>query len=188
MKKVFLVIAIAGGLLLAGNSVHAQAKIGYFSLDQMVGLLPEAPKADSLLEKFRVDSLGGMYEEKYRELVYKDSILNKTDTSKMPKSVLNQIKQEVQMLTFQIGNWQSLSQQEYERKQGEIYAPLYTKVHNTLKQVAKEKGYTYVMDKSIFLVAPDGDDLLPFVAAKLGVKLPPQGSAPPTQRPTPPKQ
>jgi outer membrane protein len=103
----------------------------------------------------------------------------------MPKSVLNQIKQEVQMLTFQIGNWQSLSQQEYERKQNELLAPLYTKVHNALKAVAKEKGYAYVLDKSIFLVAPDGDDLLPFVATKLGVKLNPNTT---TQRPPPTKQ
>jgi outer membrane protein len=181
MKKVFLVIAIAGGFLLANNSVQAQTKIGYFSLDQMVQLLPEYSKVDSLLERFRVDTLGAMYEEKYKELVYKDSILTKTDTSKMPKSVLNQIKQEVQMLTFQIGNWQSLSQQEFERKQNELFAPLYTKVHNALKAVSKEKGYNYVLDKSIFLVAPDGDDLLPFVATKLGVKLPtPTGG---TQRP-----
>jgi len=41
-----------------------------------------------------------------------------------------------------------------------------------VRTVAKEKGYAYVMSKDAFLVAPDGDDMLPAVAAKLGVKVP----------------
>ena len=39
--------------------------------------------------------------------------------------------------------------------------------------VAKEKGYTYVYDKSVLIIGPQGDDLLPYVAQKLNIKLPP---------------
>ena len=69
-------------------------------------------------------------------------------------------------------NWQSLAGQAYQAKQDQLLAPIYNKVGTALRAVAKEKGYAYVLNKDVFLVAPDGDDLLPAVAAKLGVKIP----------------
>ena len=47
----------------------------------------------------------------------------------------------------------------------------------TVNTVAKEAGYTYVLNQEALLVAPPGDDLLPLVAKKLNLKLP-AGTAP----------
>ncbi len=47
----------------------------------------------------------------------------------------------------------------------------------TLNTVAKENGYSYVYSKEALLVAPPGDDLLPLVAKKLNIKLPPNATA-----------
>ncbi|HNU89285.1 MAG TPA: OmpH family outer membrane protein, partial [Ferruginibacter sp.] len=51
-------------------------------------------------------------------------------------------------------------------------APVREKAMDAIKAVAKEKGYSYVIDESTnaILVAPPGDDLLPAVKAKLGIK------------------
>ena len=171
MKKILSVVIIAFGFLMSANHSAAQTKIGYMSVDQMVGLMPEAAKIDTLLQKYREDSLNSTLNTLIQEYTYKDSILTKTDTSKTPKSVLNQMKTDVQVLAYQIQNWQALSQQAMENKQQELMAPLYNKVITALRQVAKEKGYTYVLSKDAFLVAPDGDDLLLAVAAKLNVKV-----------------
>ena len=46
--------------------------------------------------------------------------------------------------------------------------------------VAKTKGYTHVLSKDAFLVAPEGDDMLLAVASYLKVKLPPQLQPKPT--------
>ena len=48
------------------------------------------------------------------------------------------------------------------------------KALDAIKAVAKEKGYGYVIDDTnkALLVAPPGDDLLPFVKTKLGIKDP----------------
>jgi outer membrane protein len=49
-----------------------------------------------------------------------------------------------------------------------------------IKNVAKEKGYSYVLDESTnsLLVAPPGDDLLAAVKAKLGIKDPAPAAKP----------
>jgi len=172
MKKILTLFVIAVGLQFAGNQANAQNKIGYMSVDQMVGLMPEAAKFDSLLQKYRADSLNSTFASIVQEYGYKDSILTKTDTSKTPKSVLGQLKSDVNILAYQIQNWDALSNQALQNKQEQLYGPLYTKVINALNLVAKEKGYGFVFSKESLLVAPPGDDMLPMVAAKLGVKLP----------------
>jgi outer membrane protein len=172
MKKVISVFILALGLLVAGNEVKAQNKIGYMSVDQMVGLMPETGKLDSVLQKYRVDSLNSTFASIVQEYGYKDSMLTKTDTSKTPKSVLTQLRQDVNILAYQIQNWDALTQQAIQAKQEELYGPIYTKVITALNQVAKEKGYGFVFSKESLLVAPPGDDMLPMVATKLGVKLP----------------
>jgi len=56
MKKIISLVVIAYGLLSA-TSVNAQAKIGYIRIDDVVGLMPEAAKIDTLLQKYQNDSL-----------------------------------------------------------------------------------------------------------------------------------
>ncbi len=49
---------------------------------------------------------------------------------------------------------------------------MFDKVKLAVTAVAKEKGYTYVLDATsqIMVVAPDADDLTAAVKLKLGVK------------------
>ncbi|TMI95459.1 MAG: OmpH family outer membrane protein [Bacteroidetes bacterium] len=171
MKKIISLVIICV-LLVAGNPANSQTKIGYMSIDQMVSIMPEASRIDTMLSKYQNDSLNQTLNTIAQEYQYKDSILTKTDTTKTPKSVLNQLRTDVNVLAYQIQNWQTLAGQAYQAKQDQLLAPIYTKVATALRAVAKEKGYAYVLNKDIFLVAPDGDDLLPAVAAKLGVKIP----------------
>jgi outer membrane protein len=172
MKKIIPVIVILCGLLVFGTTANSQSKLGYMSIDQMVSIMPEAAKIDTQLQKYQADSLNQTLNSIVQEYQYKDRMLNKVDTSKTPKQVLNQLRTDVNVLAYQIQNWQTLAGQAYQAKQEQVLAPVYNRVGTALRQVAKEKGYTYVFSKDVFLVAPDGDDLLPLVAAKLGVKLP----------------
>ena len=64
------------------------------------------------------------------------------------------------------------AQQKMEAKQSELAKPLFEKVKLAVNAVAKEKGYTFVLDATsqILVVAPDADDLTPAVKLKLGIK------------------
>lgn len=172
MKK-FNFFLIALGLLVV-SSVDAQVKIGYISVENMVMLMPEAGKIDSLLQKYQADSLQPRYNYTLSEYLRKDSMVNGKDSTKYPPSVRATIRQEMQQSAYELQNWQSIVQEATQNKQQEYLAPIYKKVLDAIRAVAKEKGYTHVMTKESFLVAPDGDDLLVLVSEKLKVKLPPQ--------------
>jgi outer membrane protein len=47
---------------------------------------------------------------------------------------------------------------------------VYDKAKKATTEVAKENGYSLVLDKAQLLVSPSGDDLLPLVKKKLGLK------------------
>jgi outer membrane protein len=91
----------------------------------------------------------------------------------MPASVRDQHRQALQQISYQVQNWQQISQQAYQNKQNQYLQPVYRKVMDAIRAVAKESGYGYVYTQEALLVAPPADDLLPLVAKRLNIKLPP---------------
>jgi outer membrane protein len=170
MKKIFTVVIVAAGLLFAAN-VNAQSKIGYISVETMVRIMPETAKLDSLLERYQADSINPQYAQIVSLYQYKDSVYR--DSLKTPAAVRKQIEQELPTLIYQIQNWQQIVNQALESKQNELLEPIYKKVYDAIRAVAKEKGYVHIMNKEALLVAPEADDIIVLVANKLKVKLPP---------------
>ena len=64
------------------------------------------------------------------------------------------------------------AQQQVSAKTNELSKPLIDRARGIIAQVAKEKGFTYVIDtyQTDLIVSPAEDDLMPAVKAKLGLK------------------
>ena len=169
MNKFKLVLLAA---FISISSAAIAQKTGYISVDQMISIMPEVAKIDSQLQKFQMDSIASEYEIIVKDYKYRDSILGSKDTLNMPTSVRKQHEQALQQDAYQLQNWQQISQNVIQSKQNQLLAPVYKKVMGAIQAVAKEKGYTHVYDKSVFVIAPTGDDLLPAVAARLKVTVP----------------
>lgn len=172
MKKFLTAVVLATGLLFASNA-SAQMKIGYIRIDDMVSLMPETAKIDSLLERYQADSINPKYAQIVALYQFKDSVYR--DSLKTSAIVRKQIEEELPSLIYQIQNWQQIVNQALESKQNEYLNPIYKKVFDAVKLVAKEKGYTHVLTKEALLVAPDADDMIAAVAAKLKVTIPKTG-------------
>lgn len=184
--KLFLLAAL---IAVSASSVKAQ-KAGYINMDQMISLMPELGRIDTLLQKYQADSINTEFENVVRDYKYRDSILRSPDTLKMPKNVITQHRQELEKDAYQVQNWQQISQQAIQAKQQELLGPVYQRVYKALNDVAKENGYAFVYREEALLVAPQGDNLIPLVAKKLNLKLPTGpaaqggGAAPNNPRPT----
>lgn len=169
MKKVFTLIAVTSALLILGNTASAQQKFGHASLEDIVSIMPDIRKADSLLQKFRKDSLDNALPFYINEYKRKDSIAKLPST---PQAIKQTAQQEAAGYLQYIQNWDQFMQSEMQRKQAEVLNPYFAKAFELINTVAKENGYTWVFKQDALLVAPQTDDLLPLVAKKLGVKLP----------------
>lgn len=170
MKKIITAILLFAGFFFSGTA-NAQTKFGYISIENIVGLMPETAKIDSTLERYQADSITPQYAQivqlyQYKDSVYRDSV------HPAPPAVKKQIEQELPTLINQIQNWQQIVNQAVEAKQNELLAPIYKKVYDAIRAVAKEKGYSHILTKEAFLVAPEADDIILLVAAKLKINVP----------------
>ncbi len=102
MKKIIIAVVIALGFITLSNYADAQGKMGYMSVEQMVGLMPDIHKIDTLLQKYQADSVNATFAVIVQDYNFKDSMLNKTDTTKLPPSVKAQYRRDLESDAYQI--------------------------------------------------------------------------------------
>jgi outer membrane protein len=175
MKKILVVVVMALGAFAA----NAQTKIGYIDPNELIGVMPEAEKADGELNIYK-EELAARGQDLMKELSAKDSVFVK-DSAKLTPTMKNIKRQELIELYQKVQGWQNQAQEMYNVEAQKKIAPIRVKAMDAIKAVAKENGYTYVLDVNGVIVAPPGDDLLPLVKKKLGIKdtpAAPGGAAP----------
>ncbi|MBC9933766.1 OmpH family outer membrane protein [Chitinophaga qingshengii] len=169
MKKYVIIAFVAVTGLFSVNAM-AQSKVAHINAQALVGSMPEAKKAETDLQTF-AQSLEGEgktmvdeYTKKVKE--FDDKAASMTDNMKEIKG------REIQDAQKRIQDYRDQAEQKVQQKQQELLKPIYDKARKAIEDVAKEKGYGYVIDSSagLLLVSPSADDLLPAVKAKLGIK------------------
>ena len=164
MKK----LIVAGVMALGIFTASAQNKIGYISTDELIGSMPEAEKANLELKQYEAD-LTQNGQDLIKELNIKDSAFVK-DSVKLSASMKEIKRNELIALYQRVQNYQQQSQEMYQQEAQKKGAPLRVKALDAIKVVAKENGYSYVLDVNSIIVGPPGDDILPLVKKKLGIK------------------
>ena len=166
MKKLIVGAVMALGIF----SATAQNKIGYISTDELISLMPEALKVDAELKEYQLSlqQMGQALQveaEKNRDQYYADSI--------KLSATMKEIKRgELAKLYIRLQNYDQEIQDKTSQYAQTKIGPVREKALEAIKAVAKEKGYAYVLDFNSVIVGPPGDDLLPFVKTKLGIKDP----------------
>jgi outer membrane protein len=170
MKKLLKVALIAVCIVFAGNLAKAQSKIGYVAVDAIVDQMPETKAAIKTITDYNkqfIDQLTTMNNElQSKGQAYQAQRATMTDAIRTAKeSELNDLQKRFQ-------DYQNTAQQQVQAKQAELGKPIIEKVRAAVAQVAKEKGYSYVINASQtdLVVSPPGDDLAAEVKAKLGLK------------------
>jgi len=170
MKKLLKVALVAVCIIFAGNIAKAQTKIGYIDMNQLVDQMPETKVAMTSITAYNkqfIDQLTTMNNElQSKGQAYQAQRATMTDAIRTAKeSELNDLQKRFQ-------DYQNTAQQQVDAKKNELGKPILDKARAAAAQVAKEKGYTFVIDSSTvqLIVSPPGDDLLEATKAKLGIK------------------
>lgn len=194
MKKLLRSALVAGCMLLAAGYTKAQTKIGYLSFNDLVVSMPQYKDIQGQMQTYNqqfTDELQAMSKEGQDKLAAYDS-----KKATMTDAERSRAEGELQDIQNRITTEQNKAQQAVQAKQNELFKPLVDKLKEAISQVAKEKGYTYVIDSStadLLIVSPPSDDLLAAVKTKLGVSAtgtPSPAAAPaakPAAKPAPKK-
>ena len=183
MKKLFAVVVFVVSILGLTNTAFSQIKIGYISTEELIGAMPEAEKATTQLQEYQaaLQQQGNDYLAEFQE---KDSLFGK-DSAKLSPAAKELRRTGLIELYQKVQGWNQVMQQKLQEKQQELLVPIRNKALETIKVVAKESGYTYVLDQNSVIVGPPGDDILALVKKKLNIKEPlpkaPAGAVKPKQ-------
>ncbi len=169
MKKIVIILACS---LLSSSFVFAQTspKIGWIESAELLQSMPEKSKADSNIAKYAKD-FQNQIDIMMKEYQTKGQAYQAGE--KTMSDAIKEVKQrEIADLQARIEATQQSAQEKLQQKKQDVYAPILEKADKAIKAVAKEKNYDYILDKSggVLLFAKDGDNILPLVKAKLGIK------------------
>ncbi|MDR1780775.1 MAG: OmpH family outer membrane protein [Tannerella sp.] len=165
MKK-FIALCL---MMLPLSLVAQELKIAIVNTSELINLMPEV----SAMEKQLAD-LNAQYEKelkimqddfnkKYSEYVAQQDSL--TENIKLRR------QQEIQDLQERIQNYVPVAQQEMEKKQQELFAPIQEKLQKAITAVGDEKGYTFIISPQVLLYKGNSAiDATQFVKDKLGIK------------------
>ena len=168
MKKLVVLGITALSIMGFNNAAVAQGKIGYVNTEELISAMPEAQKANAELEELQ-GALNDQGVKMAQELQEKDSAFV-ADSLKMTKVQKDLRKKDLFELYQKVQGWSQYIQDELNKRQQTLVAPIRTKAFNTIKDVAKESGYSYVLDVQSVIVGPPGDDILELVKKKMGIK------------------
>ena len=165
MKKILLIAAMA----FATVAGFAQTKFAHVNFQELVILMPEAEAARAQMNatsQEAQETYQGMMDEfqaKYQQYQQKSSTWTPTIRESKEKELTD--------MQNRIAEFSQSIQAELAEQEQALMAPLYQKAQDAVSKLAKDGGYTYVMDKGSFLYVDEANsvDLTP--AARKALKI-----------------
>lgn len=170
MKKTFILIVAC--LFAFGGTAMAQKniKIGHINSNDLMQIMPGRDSAQTVLQAEVADletTLKSMQAE--AEKRYNDYVANQAGWT----DLIRQTKQrEIQDMASRIEEFQQNAQTQLQTREQELLKPIIDRAKKAIEDVAKEGGYTYILDAgtAAVLYSQDSDDIMPLVKKKLGLK------------------
>ncbi len=144
-------------------------KFGHVNTQELFSQMPELNKV-----KQQIDTLQGQYETQIANM---QEEFNKkvTDFQKSEATLADAVKQirqqELAEMEQRIQLFYQTAQQDIQKKQQELLAPLHEKMTKAIQEVGTANGFTYIFDSAAMVyISPDATDATPLVRQKLGIK------------------
>jgi len=166
LKKLALAI-----LLMVPAFTFAQTKIGIVNTQKVLELMPDVKAANAQL-----DTVNKTYQAQMKALLdeYQKQEADLSDpTKKYPEPVLQDKQKAFKALQERIQAFREDANQDIQKKQDELMAPIRKKISDGISAVSKEQKLDVVLDSSqqgVVLYASDTIDVTDAVMKKLGLK------------------
>ena len=186
MKKLFFVLV----LVVAGAASYAQTaplKIGYADIQYIFSQMPESKAMENELQTMQT-MLKKQYDSKVAEFQKKLQEYQQFGAT-VPDAVKQNSERELQQLQQNIQKLEQDSQNDLQRKQEQLLAPIQLKVGKAIEDMSKENGFTFVLISQIggvdvILYADEKMDVSDLVLKKMGITpTPPAANKPAPQKP-----
>ncbi|MCK5442459.1 MAG: OmpH family outer membrane protein [Maribacter sp.] len=168
MKEVKKIVVAIVLFVAATSFVNAQSKVAHIDVTQLLSQMPEMKTAEAELKKlqetYRADIEGSMTELQNKATQYQNESPSKSEEENKRRS------EELLGIEKNVRQAQQVAQQEMQKKQAELFAPISDRAKTAIEKVAAALGYDYIIDAQAGgpLIIAKGKDILPEVKLELG--------------------
>ncbi|MFA9290795.1 MAG: OmpH family outer membrane protein [Solirubrobacteraceae bacterium] len=157
---------ILAAFLFSGLFLNAQ-KVAHIDAEKLLSLMPEKNAVEKTLidetnkHKIAIENMQKEFQTVYTKY--------EQEASKVTAEVNQKRGKELQDKQKKVSDYQQIASKEIAKKEEELNKPILQKAQNAINEIAKEKGYDYVLLSNSLVVA-NGPDLIEAVKVKLGIK------------------
>ncbi|MDP4266135.1 MAG: OmpH family outer membrane protein [Bacteroidota bacterium] len=171
MNKIIKFGLILSVVLFSGSLFsQTKVKLGHIDSNVLLQSMPGRDSVKSKLEKHakslesQLKTMSSEFESKYQDFQSNQSTM--TDLIKQTK------QKELEELQQRIQSFQQQAEDDLKKNESKLLTPIINKAKKAIEEVGKENGYTYIFDSSVgvLLYFDQGDDVMPLVKKKLGIK------------------
>ena len=163
MKKIIITI------MLALPMIASAQKFGHISTQELFAQMPEVAQI-----KLQMDTIQGQYENQLasmNEEIQKKVQDYQAQEATMADAIKQIRQQEIQEMQQRIQLFYQTAEQDIQRKQQELLAPVHEKMAKAIKAVGEREGYTYIFDSAAMVqLGTYAQDVTPAVKKELGIK------------------
>ena len=163
MKKIIIAM-----LLIAPMALSAQ-KFGHINQQELFAQMPEMAQV-----KLKMDTIQSQYENQLasmNEEIQKKMQDYQAQEATMPDAIKQIRQQELQEMNQRIQLFYQTAEQDIQKKQQELLAPVHEKMVKAIKAVGEREGYTYIFDSAAMAhIGNDAVDVTPAIKKELGIK------------------
>jgi outer membrane protein len=179
MRTLFFLFAF--GFLTSVAGAQTATKVGYADVDYIFSQMPEFKQIDTDLKSLE-SQLKKNLESKATEFQTKLAQYQQ-NAATMLDAVRTNTERELQQLQQNIEKLQQDAQAELQKRQATMMEPVYTKVGKGIEEVAKENGFTFILNQQIggldvILYGDPSMDISDLVLKKMGVTPAPASTTP----------
>ena len=163
MKKIIITIMLALPMLASAQ------KFGHINTQELFAQMPEVAQV-----KLKMDTVNAQYESQLtsmQEEFQKKLQDYQSQEATMADAVKQIRQQELQEMQQRIQLFYQTAEQDIQKKQQELLAPVHEKRSKAIKAVGEREGYTYIFDSAAMVhIGTDATDATPAVKKELGIK------------------
>lgn len=173
MKNLFKSLLILSLVILATVSYSQKTnKFGHLDFNKLYSMMPGLDTVQSNLEEYAA-SLQEQYNEMQAELENKIADYQAKQASL--SQIIRQTKEkEITDLQARMDAFQLQAQEDLQNKEVELQTPIIERARQAIEDIAKEHGYTYILNSSIsmgmVLYSEQTDNVMDLVKKKIGIE------------------
>ena len=163
MKKIIITIMLALPIMASAQ------KFGHINTQELFSQMPEVAQV-----KLKMDTINSQYENQLasmNEEIQKKYQDYQAQEATMADAIKQIRQQELQEMQQRIQLFYQTAEQDIQKKQQELLAPVHEKMTKAIKAVGEREGYTHIFYAiALEHIGADANDVTPAVKKELGIK------------------